>query len=248
MNARRLGFSLFTLAMVAVLTGLGFWQLQRRAEKHALIAALDQRLAMAPVALPPASQWKELRAAADEFRRVRLTAVRLDLASGGRVYSSGSAVRDDIARPGKWQFVPAQLESGEVVAVNIGFAPDPPPNAPAAEVRNQRIVIRHPLQLTGYLRFPEPAGMFTPAGNVGQRLWFARDVPAMAHALGWDRDGRTVAPFYVDLETPALLDDVKPGPLRVRLKDDHLQYAFTWFGLAAVILIAFGFWWRAQRR
>ena len=139
-------------------------------------------------------------------------------------------------------------ESGEIVAVNIGFAPDPPPNAPAGEVRNQKIVIRYPLQLTGYFRFPEPAGTFTPAGNVGQRLWFVRDHPAMARALGWDGEGRTVAPFYVDLESPALLDGVKPGPLRVRLKDDHLQYSITWFGLAAVMLIAFGFWLRTQRR
>jgi len=50
MNARRLAFGLFTLAMVAVLIGLGLWQLQRRTEKHALIAALDKRLAVAPVA------------------------------------------------------------------------------------------------------------------------------------------------------------------------------------------------------
>ena len=39
MNARRSAFGTFTLAMVAVLVGLGFWQLQRRAEKHRLIAA-----------------------------------------------------------------------------------------------------------------------------------------------------------------------------------------------------------------
>ena len=55
MNVRRLAFGLFTLAMVAVLIGLGFWQLQRRAEKHRLIAALDERLAVAPAALPQAS-------------------------------------------------------------------------------------------------------------------------------------------------------------------------------------------------
>jgi len=32
------------------------------------------------------------------------------------------------------------------------------------------------------------------------------------------------------------------------LKDDLLQYAITWFGLAAVTVIAFGFWLRAQQR
>jgi cytochrome oxidase assembly protein ShyY1 len=34
----------------------------------------------------------------------------------------------------------------------------------------------------------------------------------------------------------------------VHLKDDHLQYAITWFTLAFAVVIAFGVWWRAQRR
>ena len=34
------GFAIFTLVMVAAFTGLGIWQLQRRVEKHALIARL----------------------------------------------------------------------------------------------------------------------------------------------------------------------------------------------------------------
>jgi len=40
----------------------------------------------------------------------------------------------------------------------------------------------------------------------------------------------------------------KPGPLQVHLKDDHLQYAITWFGLAAAVLVAFGIWWWGRRR
>jgi cytochrome oxidase assembly protein ShyY1 len=248
MNVRRVGFSLFTLAMVAVLIGLGFWQLQRRAEKHALIAALDERLAAEPVALPPPSQWSSLKASSDEFRRVRLTAVNLDLAASGKVYASGSAVRDDISGPGKWAFVPALVPSGEIVAVNIGFAQDPVQNRALIEPRDEKLVVRLPSQLTGYIRFPEAAGALTPNANVDQRLWFTRDHLAMARAFGWDKDGKAIAPFYIDLESPELGPGVKPGPLHVRLKNDHLQYAITWFGLAAVMVIAFGFWLRAQRR
>ena len=33
------GFAIFTLLMVVAFSGLGIWQLQRRVEKHALIAA-----------------------------------------------------------------------------------------------------------------------------------------------------------------------------------------------------------------
>jgi cytochrome oxidase assembly protein ShyY1 len=39
----------------------------------------------------------------------------------------------------------------------------------------------------------------------------------------------------------------KPGALAVHLKDDHLQYAITWFTLAFAVMIAFGVWWRGQR-
>ena len=44
-SAAALGLGIFTLVMVALLIGLGVWQLQRRTEKHALIAALTERLA-----------------------------------------------------------------------------------------------------------------------------------------------------------------------------------------------------------
>jgi len=45
------GFAVFTLMMVALFVGLGVWQLQRRVEEHALIAALNERLAAAPCAI-----------------------------------------------------------------------------------------------------------------------------------------------------------------------------------------------------
>jgi cytochrome oxidase assembly protein ShyY1 len=106
-----------------------------------------------------------------------------------------------------------------------------------------------PARLTGYIRFPETAGLLTPAASPEKRLWFNRDHFAMARALDWDQGGKTVAPFYVDLETPVPASGIpKPGPLEVHLRDDHMQYAITWFSLAGAVLIAFGVWLRAQRR
>jgi cytochrome oxidase assembly protein ShyY1 len=244
MNVRRVAFVLFTFGMVAVLIGLGVWQLQRRAEKHALITALDERLAVAPAALPPASAWASLTPDKDEFRRVAFTASYAPLPDA-MVYSSGSAVRDDISGPGAWAFLPARLASGETVAVNAGFVQNTMQDRAEQDRATRRLVTGQPVTLTGYLRFPERPGMFTPGENAGKRLWFARDVPSMARALGWG----PIAPFYIDLEAPLPDGGVpKPGPLHVHLKDDHLQYAITWFGLATVMTIAFGFWLRTQRR
>lgn len=236
------GFGLFTLLMVAVLVALGVWQLQRRTEKHALIAALTERVVAPPVALPPPAQWRMLTPARDEFRRVSFMARYAHLPDA-MVYSSGSAVRSDVSGPGTWAFLPARLATGEIVAVDAGFVKNTMQDRAVQDRAVARLVTGEPVRLTGYIRFPEGPGLFTPAENRDKRLWFARDHQAMASALGWG----AVAPFYIDLEEPVPESNTpKPGPLGVHLNDDHLQYAITWFALAAIMLVAFATWARRQ--
>ena len=222
--------------------------MQRRTQKHALIAALNERLAAAPEALPVPAQWGTLTPAKDEFRRVSFTATYARLPDV-MVYSSGSSVRNDVSGPGTWAFLPAQTADGAIVAVNTGFVQNTMQDRAQEDRAVGRLVTGEPVKLTGYLRFPEAAGTLTPSENIAKRLWFTRDHLAMARALGWGEGGKTVAPFYVDLESPGPESGIpKPGPLNVHLKDDHMQYAITWFSLAAAVVIAFGVWWRAQRR
>ena len=164
------------------------------------------------------------------------------------VYSSGSAVREDVTGPGGWAFLPARLADGEVVAVNAGFVQNTMQDRAQQDRATKRLVTGQPAALAGYIRFPEAAGELTPAENVTKRLWFARDLPAMARALGWGEDGRplrrSMSTWKHRCRTAAF-----PNPARsVHLKDDHLQYATTWFLLAAAVAVAFGVWLRAQRR
>jgi surfeit locus 1 family protein len=243
-----IGFGAFTLLMVALFVGLGVWQLQRRVEKHALIAALTERLAAAPAPLPSPSQWSTLTPNRDEFRRVSFSAV-YQSAPDAMVYSSGSAVRDDISGPGTWAFMPARLPAGETVVINAGFVQNTMQDRDQQDRAVARLITKEPVMLSGYIRFPEAAGVLTPPANLAKRLWFTRDHPAMARALGWGGDGKPVAPFYIDLEQPVPASGIpKPGPLQVHLKDNHLQYAITWFALAGAVVIAFAVWLRAQRR
>jgi cytochrome oxidase assembly protein ShyY1 len=238
------GLGIFTLLTLALLIGLGVWQLQRRVEKHALIAQLTERLAAAPAALPPLAQWSTLTPATDEFRRLRFSAT-YQQRPDAMVYSSGSAIRDDVSGPGTWAFMPARLPGGETIVINTGFVQNTMQDRGQQDRAVARLVTGAPVTLTGYIRFPESPGALTPRENIAKRLWFTRDHLAMARALGWG----DVAPFYIDLESPVPASGIpKPGPLEVHLKDDHLQYAITWFGLAGAVVIAFGVWWRGQRR
>ena len=163
-----LGFAIFTLAMVVMCLSLGIWQLQRRVEKHALIAALDERLAAAPEMLPASAQWSGLTPAKDEFRRVHFTATYARLPDV-MVYSSGSAIRSDVSGPGTWAFLPAQTADGAIVVVNTGFVQNTMQDRAQEDRAVGRLVTGQPVKLTGYLRFPEAAGTLTPAENTSKR-------------------------------------------------------------------------------
>jgi cytochrome oxidase assembly protein ShyY1 len=148
------GFGVFTLIMVALFVGLGVWQLQRRVEKHALIAALTERLAAAPGPLPSASQWSALTPASDEFRHVSFAAT-YQSRPDAMVYSSGSSVREDISGPGTWAFLPARLPSGQTIVVNAGFVQNTMQDRAQQDRAVVRLITNEPVTLTGYIRFPE---------------------------------------------------------------------------------------------
>jgi cytochrome oxidase assembly protein ShyY1 len=67
----------------------------------------------------------------------------------------------------------------------------------------------------------------------------------MAAAKGW----HAAAPFFVDQEAPVPAGALPaPGPLRVNLRNEHLQYALTWYGLAGVLVVMFGAWFFRRSR
>ena len=93
-----LGLLIPALLVFAVLIALGTWQIERKAWKEGLIAALTERLAAPPVALPAPATWPRLDPASDEYRRVTFTAT-FDHGKEALVYAAASAFRPDVAGP-----------------------------------------------------------------------------------------------------------------------------------------------------
>jgi surfeit locus 1 family protein len=216
--------TIFAIVGMAILIGLGVWQLDRKVWKENLIAAMAARLKAPPEDLPPREDWARLTPQREEFRRVGFSAEFLP----GRealVYSAGSAFRPDVKGPGYWVFAPARLSGGGSVIVNRGFVPLDRKDAAVA-------VLAGSVDIVGIMRWPETRGLFTPADDLKDNVWYLRDIAAMAAAKHW----ANVAPFYVEQESPAPVGGLpKLGKLAVNLPDNHLQYAITWFGLALAL-------------
>jgi surfeit locus 1 family protein len=232
--------AILTLIGLAVLVSLGTWQLERKAWKEALIATLTSRLDAAPIALPRPEDWARLDQVEAEFRRV---VFRAELVNDREafVFTSGSSLRADVSGLGYWVFVPARLPGGSVVMVDRGFVPEGRRD-PATRSEGQ---LSGTIELIGALRWPEPRGMFTPRDDPARNLWFVRDHLAIAAAKGFS----AVAPFHVEVEAPSPPGGMpRPGKLSVNLPNSHLQYALTWYGLAAAMAAVFAvFAWTQVR-
>ncbi len=225
---------LFTIVSLSILISLGVWQLQRKAWKEGLIATLNAQLKAVPSQLPPPSEWPALDRENSEFRRVSLRAEPIADAKPVYLYTGASALRADVKQPGYFVFAPATLPDGQIVVVNRGYVPvDRKAEPPAG-----------PVDITGYLRWPEASGWFVSQHGADGDIWFVRDPVAMAAYRGWG----PVAPFYIDQGSPVPPEGLpKPGPLAVQLRNDHLGYAITWFGLAASLAAVFVAWAMRER-
>ncbi len=194
---------IFGLGGLVVLLGLGAWQVQRLAWKEGLIDELQSRLSAEPVPLPPAPTEAQ-----DEYLRVTVQGRYLP----GELHVLTS-VRPD--GPGFRVIAPFETEGERRLLVDRGFVPqtakDAPRDAPHATV-------------TGSLLWPQEVDGFTPDPDREGNYWFARDLPAMAEALGTE-------PLLIVAESnPG--ETPRAQPLTVNLPNDHLGYAITWYGLA----------------
>ncbi len=162
---RLVGPTLITCVMLAILVGLGVWQVERLHWKLGLLAQIDHAEAAPP---------EPLRGVPDQFTKVSATGVlRSDLRAyyGYDVHGTteGSQLIEPLDRPGQ-----------DPVLVNLGWVPE-----------GFSTPIGGPATIAGYVRLPAEPGLFTPAPDIAHRHFFNLDPPVIGAALGLAR----VAPF-----------------------------------------------------
>lgn len=221
---------------VAILVGLGSWQLSRLTWKTDLVQRVTERMAADPVPLPPAAAWPDLDLSNWSYRRVRLEGI-YDFSKEARVFVNLPDARGPLKGPGYFILTPLRLKDGSSVIVNRGFTPEQG-GAISRGVGGQVTTV------TGPLREAEDRNLFTPADQPLSRMFFARDPAAIAAGLKI----AGAAPFTVDAEESGPGGLPQAGETRVSFPNRHMEYALTWYGLAATLVVFFGvFAWRTRR-
>ncbi|MEE4188208.1 MAG: SURF1 family protein [Roseobacter sp.] len=208
----RLAFFLIVcLGGAGILVSLGVWQVQRLAWKQDIIADIEARIAADPVALPQMPEPNR-----DAYLPVEVTgslrADYLQVLVSQKTIGAGYRV----IRP--------MMQDGGDILIDMGFV-----TTDAA--RGLKFEEGSPLTVVGNLQWPQETDSFTPAPDLARNIWFARDVDAMAKALG------TRPILVVRRDAPQSGGPLSPLPVDTSaIPNDHLQYAITWFSLAAIWL------------
>ncbi|HEX7855723.1 MAG TPA: SURF1 family protein [Sphingobium sp.] len=209
------------LLLTGCFIALGIWQVERRAWKHDLIAAVDARAHAAPVAAPGPAAWPAISRNRDAYRRVTVE---------GHFLAHRQTLVRAVSDLGSGYWVLAPLDTGRfTVLVNRGFI------LPAQKGRTPEP--QGPIRITGLLRITEPGGGFLRTNDPAADNWYSRDVPAIAGK----RQLGTVAPYFIDADASLNGSGQPVGGLTVvSFSDNHMVYALTWFGMAALCL--WGLW------
>lgn len=236
-------FVVLMLALAAVCVFLGSWQMQRLAEKEALIVAVDTRLAAAPIPVPGPETWRALNVEGLVYQPVQLTgAYRYTQTT--TVFTSLSDPKGQFSGPGYWVMTPFELQGGGTVFVNRGFVPQQyQETAALGDLHGEDPGI---VTIAGVLRTPEVAGFMTPEADMSNRIEWVRDPERLAKMV--DPALEPIAPFYVDLPAGPLGELPQAGETVVSFPNNHFGYALTWYGFAIVAVVMLGFWLARQAR
>lgn len=221
--------TLFTLPALALLIGLGVWQVQRLAWKEALIDQADAAATSAPAPIE-----KVLKAADPEFRKAQVTCPGLATARFVELQSihdgdPGARLISICRAPGV----------ASPFLIDRGFVADSVLERPRVAEATEPVSL-----LVELRRTPKAGGGMTPAP--ANNRFYARDSAAIARVLGVETPSEFTL-FALTSTNPEIADLTASAP-PAAFANNHLGYAMTWFGLAIALV---GFYlalvWRRMR-
>lgn len=220
-----------------ILIGLGTWQVERLRWKEALIAMITERTHAAP--LPLADIEARFRSIGD-VDYTPVTATGTFVHAGERHFLATWQ-----GQSGFYVYTPLVLDDGRIVFVNRGFVPydlKDPAKRPEGQVAGKVTIIglaRNPL--TG-----KPSSL-VPDNDLRKNVFYWKDRDAMAGSAGL-RSGAEIVPVFIDAgDAPNPGGYPVGGVTMIEMPNSHLQYAVTWYGLAAALLAVMAVRFRRRR-
>ncbi len=122
--------------------------------------------------------------------------------------------------------VPYEINSSLLVLVDKGWIRKDKINLIKNTLFNDDII-------EGYTRKIREKNLFTPNNNIKEDFLYSVEIDNLKKSLN-----KNIYPLLI-IQTSKTNKDIIPNDYEVRLPNNHLQYALTWYGLALFTIIFF---------
>lgn len=214
--------TLFTVPAFLVLIALGTWQVQRLQWKNSLVEEVIAR-SEKPATL---YEGQEINIKNQEYQRFLLTGI-FDHSRERHLYTGPKIIK---GTPGYNLFTPLILASGSEVLVDRGWVP----KDKKQQDKRPETLTEGEVTLETMLHKGETPGLFTPENDPARNLWFWVDVNAML-----DKESGQKIYFRILKNKTPQTGFPLAGEASIEQRNDHLQYAITWYSLAIILIVIY---------
>jgi surfeit locus 1 family protein len=213
---------IFVTIATIILILLGNWQLARLDEKQNFIQTIEFNIAN------PAISIQDLDTNVPNYSKIKLSGTFLP-GKNAFLYGRRSALPE---KDGYYLLSAFTAEDGKIYTVSRGWLPQSIKNNMDNFITDQESETIEAIILPG-----EKKNFFVPENDRKNNIWFTLDLNMAAEVID-----STVTDFYlmqIDSQNlPKGAVPLKTTHLN-KVRNDHLEYAITWYSLAAGLLLVF---------
>jgi len=212
-------FNLFSLIVILILFSLGTWQLYRLQWKENIIKNISESSKLEPALLTINN--------IQEFKKIKTKGQLLE--QNYFLYQLNDK--------GKYGFNLISIlktESSDFFLIKRGWLPS------IEKKYEKNIIGNQPIEIEGFINLIKTKGAFVPDNDSNERFFYYLDIKKLSNTLNIK-----IHPYLILQSVP---DEYLPNLKNInniKIPNNHLQYALTWYVLAICILIAF---WILKKR
>lgn len=211
-----------SLAMI-ILLSLGTWQLERLRWKSHIISNINKQISLSP---------REINASViNDIKNYNYRRIKLE---GTYIYNKNITIYSKVlnGKVGRHLIIPFKTKFGYIL-INKGFIPKDY-NIDVAFAENAKNI-----SINGIVKFQQKINYFTPKNNLITNEWYYINLDEISKFLNIPLLG-----FYLIEEDNPKERYPVGSQYNLKVPNDHLQYAITWFSLAIALSIFMHLLWR----
>ncbi len=212
---------IFSVFSIILLISLGIWQLSRMSQKQEFLHSLKNNLDNLPT---------KFDSLADNMILTSKVVVNGHFISGHNIHLYGK--RSGISnKNGYYLLSPFQTDDDKIIIVARGWFDY------IDKKQMQNIDNAEHQSITGIALMAEKHRLFLPDNDFKNNVWFTLDLKQIAKTLDMNIEDYYLLSFDQQ-DLPPNLEPISSKNL-LAIRNDHLQYAITWFALALAVAIIY---------